>query len=149
MLKLRYGFLIGDPDPAAKTTILPNLMLHPEDPEVIRNYLDAETKLRRMTGPFTKEEMDAAVGGVTWVSSPVFVVQTPGDPGMPEKTRVVINSSKKNEDGKSVNDELSCDDTNWGTAADVAEIVSTILHCIQLPLFPSDGFPIVLFLRLI
>ena len=45
---------------------------------------------------------------------------------MPEKTCMVINSSKKNEDGVAVNDELSCDDTNWSTAADVAEIVSTI-----------------------
>jgi hypothetical protein len=104
---------------------LPNPTLHSGDPEVIRNYLDAETKLRRMSGPFTKEEMDAAVGGVTWVASLVFVIRTAGDPGMPDKTRVVINSSKKNEDGIAVNDELNCDDTNWGTATEVAEIVST------------------------
>ena len=44
---------------------------------------------------------------------------------MPKKTCVVINSSKKNEDGMTVNDELSCNDMNWGTAAEVAEIVST------------------------
>jgi len=131
-LKICYGFPISDPDPPAKTTILPNPMLHPNNPKIICNYLDEEMKLGRMTGPFTKEKMDAAVG-VTWVASLVFVIQTAGEPHMPEKTHVVINSSKKNEDGVAVNDELSCDDINWGTTADVAEIVSTILHHVQLP----------------
>ena len=121
--KIRNGFPIGDPDPPDKTTILENHIHHPNDSVIIREYLDAETAKGHMTGPFTKEEMDSAVGGVTWVASPVMVVRTPGDHGGPEKTRVVINSSKKNEDGISVNDQLHCDDTTWGTAADVAEIV--------------------------
>jgi hypothetical protein len=43
-------------------------------------------KLGRMTGPFTEEEMNRAVGGVTWVTSPVFVIQMAGEPGMPDKT---------------------------------------------------------------
>ena len=128
--KIRNGFPIGDPDPPDKTTILENHLHHPNDSEAIREYLDAETAKGHMTGPFTKEEMDNAVGGVTWVASPVMVVRTPGDHGGPEKTRVVINSSKKNEDGISVNDQLHCDDTTWGTAADVAEIVS--VHFIYL-----------------
>jgi len=40
-----------------------NPTLYPGDPKVIHNYLDAEMKLGRMTGPFT-EGMDMAVGGV-------------------------------------------------------------------------------------
>ena len=72
--KICHGFPIGDPDPSAKTTILPNPTLRPDDPKVICNYLDEETKLGRMTGPFMKEEMDTVVGGVTWVASPFFVV---------------------------------------------------------------------------
>jgi hypothetical protein len=126
--KIRNGFPIGDPDAPKKTTILENHFHHPDDSAVIREYLDAETAKGHMTGPFTKEEMDNAIGGVTWVASPVMVVRTPGEHGGPEKTRVVINSSKKNDDGISVNEQLHCDDTSWGTAADVAEIVSNLIY---------------------
>ena len=132
--KIRNGFPIGDPDPPKTTTILQNHIHHSDDSVVIRVYLDAEMTKGHMTGPFTKEQMDIAVGGVTWVASPVMVVRTPGEHGGPEKTRVVINSSKKNSDGISVNDQLHCDDTTWGTAADVAEIVSVRLIYISYPL---------------
>lgn len=131
--KIRNGFPIGDPNPPEKTTILENHIHHPDDSTVIREYLDAETAKGHMAGPFTKEEMDGAVGGVTWVASPVMVVRTPGEHGGPEKTRVVINSSKKNDEGISVNEQLHCDDTTWGTAADVAEIVSDIYILFPLP----------------
>ena len=131
--KIRNGFPIGDPDAPKKTTILENHLHHPDDSAVIREYLDSETAKGHMTGPFTKEEMDSTVGGVTWVASPVMVVRTPGEHGGPEKTRVVINSSKKNGDGISVNEQLHCDDTTWGTAADVAEIVSDTYTYIFLP----------------
>jgi hypothetical protein len=126
--KIRNGFPIGEPDPPKMTTILENHIHHLDDTMVIRKYLDAETAKGHMTGPFTKEKMDNVVGGVTWVASPVMVVCTPGNHGGPEKTRVVIDSSKKNCDGISVNDQLHCDDTTWGTAADVAEIVSVLVH---------------------
>ena len=121
---MRNSFPIGDPDPPDKTTIWENHLHHPNDSVVIREYIDAKTVKRHMTGPFMKEEMDNVVGWVTWVASPVMVMQTPGDHGGPEKMRVVINSSTKNKDGISVNDQLHCNDTTWDTAADVAEIVS-------------------------
>lgn len=112
--------------PPENTIIFPNLIRHPDDESVIRAYMDTETELGHMAGPFTKEMMDEAMEGKTWICSPVFVVRTEGDdgPGGPDKTRVVINTSKKGEDGLSVNDHLECQTTTWGTAAKVAEIVS-------------------------
>jgi len=89
--------------------------------------MNAETKMGHMEGPFMKEMMDVAMEGETWVCSPMFVIRTDGDPGEPEKTRVVINMSKKGKDGLSVNNHLECKMTKWGTAAKVAEIMSTSL----------------------
>lgn len=129
--KLRHGFSIGTPQPPEETTIFPNLIRHPEDLSVIQNYLDKETLLNHMSGPFTKEEMDEAMEGETWVCSPVFVVRTAGEEeGGPDKTRVVINLSKKGKGKSSVNDHLECIDTQWGTASKTAEIVS--VHILYL-----------------
>jgi hypothetical protein len=96
--------------------------------------MNAETMKGHMTGPFMKEEMDSVVCSVTWVGSPVMVVQMPSKHGGLEKTQVVINSSKKNNKGISVNEQLHCDDTTWGTAADVAKIMSDIyIYLFPLP----------------
>lgn len=75
-----------------------------------------------MSGPFTKDQVHDILGG-HFVSSPLGVVEKAGEPG---KYRVVRDLSFKNTDGYSVNGQLDSDDfpTEWGTASQVAEIVS-------------------------
>lgn len=76
-----------------------------------------------MSGPFSEDEVFNILGG-HFVSSPLGVVEKAGEPG---KFRVVRDLSYQNSDGYSVNGFLDSDDfpTEWGTAAQIAEIVST------------------------
>lgn len=78
-----------------------------------------------MSGPFTKAQIHDILGR-HFVSSPLGVVEKAGEPG---KFHIVWDLSFENEDGYSVNGHLDSDNfpTEWGTASQVADIVSTLL----------------------
>jgi hypothetical protein len=98
-----------------------------DNPQVIRDYLADEVALSRMSGPYTISQVEHELGGF-FVSCPLGLVEKAGEPG---KFRIIRDLSYHNkEDGYSVNEHLDADDfpTEWGTAAQVAEIVSTSFH---------------------
>lgn len=119
---MRHGFPIGDVPPLTRTYTPKNHKSAEEHPEIIRDYCNEEVKLGRMSGPFSKEETHRIFGG-HFASSPLGLVEKSGEPG---KFRIVRDLSFENEDGFAVNKFLDADDfpTEWGTAAQVAEIVS-------------------------
>ncbi|THH17690.1 hypothetical protein EUX98_g9078 [Antrodiella citrinella] len=95
--KFRYGFPIGDFDSLAFSFNPPNHSSATEHLDFITAYIDEQVSI---------------------------VVDKAGAPG---KYRLVQNCSYKNDEGVSVNSQINSDDfsTRWGTAAQVAEIIST------------------------
>jgi hypothetical protein len=123
VFNLQHGFPIGDIPPPTRTYIPKNHKSALEHIDVICSYCQDEVALGRMSGPFSADEVFNILGG-HFVSSPLGVVEKAGEPG---KLRVVRDLSYKNPDGYSVNSFLDSDDfpTEWGTAVQVADIVST------------------------
>lgn len=119
---MRNGFPIGDIPPLSRTYTPKNHRSALEHLDVIRAYCADEISLGRMSGPFSETEVQNFLGG-HFASSPLGVVEKSGEPG---KFRVVRDLSFRNSDGFSVNSHLDSDDfpTQWGTAAQVAELVS-------------------------
>jgi hypothetical protein len=119
---MHFGFPIGDIPPLARTYTPKNHKSALDHLDVIRSYCNDEIKLGRMSGPFTKDEVHAILGG-HFASSPLGVVEKSSEPS---KFRVVRDLSYRNVDGYSVNSHLDSDDfpTEWGTAAQVADLVS-------------------------
>lgn len=122
---LRHGFPIGDIPPLSCTYTPKNHKSATDRPDIIIDYCTDEVKLGRMSGPFTKEEVHNILGG-HFATSPLGLVEKAGEPG---KFRIVRDFSFKNDDGFAVNNFLDSDDfpTEWGTASQIAEIVSLIL----------------------
>lgn len=119
---IRHGFPIGDIPPLSRTYTPRNHKTARDRPDVILNYCNDEVKLGRMSGPYTKDEVHRILGS-HFATSPLGLVEKAGEPG---KFRIVRDFSYQNEDGFAVNNFLDSDDfpTEWGTAAQVAEIVS-------------------------
>lgn len=123
VFNLRNGFPIGDMPPLSRTYTPPNHNSALEHPEVIQDYLSEEVSFGRMSGPFTQAQVQFELGG-HFVSCPLGLVEKAGEPG---KYRIIRDLSYNNkEDNYSVNSFLDADDfpTEWGTASQVAEIVS-------------------------
>jgi hypothetical protein len=123
---IRNGFPIGDMPPLTRSYTPPNHKSAMDNPQVIRDYLAEEVSLRRMSGPFSASQVEFELGSF-FVSCPLGLVEKAGELG---KFRIIRDLSYHNkEDGYSVNDHLDADDfpTEWGTAAQVAEIVSFLL----------------------
>jgi hypothetical protein len=119
---IRNGFPIGDIPPLQKTYTPKNHKTARDRPDVILEYCMDEVKIGRMSGPYTKEEVHSILGG-HFATSPLGLVEKAGEPG---KFRIVRDFSFENEDGFAVNNFIDSDDfpTEWGTASQVAEIVS-------------------------
>lgn len=120
--RFRYGFPIGDFDPLKKTYTPRNHSSAYEHIDFIRNYVTEQVSLQRMSGPYTLREVQTKLGS-HFMTSPLGVVDKAGSPG---KFRLIQSCSFKNEDGFSVNDFIDSNNfpTTWGTAAEVAQIVS-------------------------
>ncbi|OBZ78926.1 hypothetical protein A0H81_01330 [Grifola frondosa] len=108
---------------AAEDIHPPNHKSGIENLDFIKSYINEQVTLGRMTGPYTRTEVEKILG-TPFVSSPLAVVEKPGSAG---KWRLVQNCSYEDENGISVNSQINSDDfpTKWGTAAQVAEIVAT------------------------
>jgi hypothetical protein len=146
-LKLRIGFPLGHLDQLTRTYAPHNLPSADEHDEVIQEYIASELALDRLSGPFTRQQLETKIG--PFRSSPLQVASKEGGPGQPTKYRVCRNLSYKGSAGHSVNDAIDAKDfpTRWGTAEQVANFVSTTSFLLLfasrpcLDAFISDSFP--------
>ncbi|GBE86646.1 hypothetical protein SCP_0905260 [Sparassis crispa] len=118
--KLRYGFPIGNFDTLSRTVSPANHASGSEHIDFIRQYIAEQVSLGRMTGPYSRPNVERILGSF-FMSSPLAVVPKAGS----KKFRLVQNCSYQDEFGISVNSYINSDDfpTKWGTAAEVAEII--------------------------
>lgn len=124
--RLRCGFPIGDMEPLTRTFTPENHKGGKEHMDFIEEYVREQVGLGHMTGPYTRTQLEEILGG-HFRSSPLSVVEKAGSAG---KWRLIQNCSFPDEFGISVNDMIDSDDfpTEWGTASEVAEIVSIFLR---------------------
>ena len=117
---MRFGFPLGDLAPILATRAHPNYPAANQHMDFIREYVDEQVALGRMTGPYSRARAEAILGS-PFISSPLSVV-----PKAEGKLRMVQNCSFGDEYGLSVNGRIDADlyPTRWGTAARVAELVS-------------------------
>lgn len=120
--RLRFGFPIGNMVPLARTFTPENHKGAKENMEFIEKYVAEQVEMGHMTGPYPREHVERILGG-PFRSSLLSVVEKAGSSG---GWRLIQNCSFPDEFGVSVNDMIDSDDfpTKWGTAAEVAEIVS-------------------------
>ena len=120
--RLRFGFPIGDFPTLQKSYTPPNHSSGIQHSRFISQYIQEQVSLNHMSGPYSANQVEAILGS-HFVTSPLSVVEKSGSPG---KFRLVQNCSFRNEDSFSVNDFIDSDEfpTTWGTAAEVAQIVS-------------------------
>lgn len=132
---LTSGFPLGGTLPILSTSII--IKNHPsvdKFPTVVEEYIEAEKKLNRMSGPFTQLEVERILRG-PFYCSPFIVAEQDQGPGLPPKYRVCRHLSKDDpvSGTPSVNSFICKDDfpTRFDMAFKVAEEVSFQKHSIQ------------------
>ncbi|KAF7304606.1 hypothetical protein MKEN_01174500 [Mycena kentingensis (nom. inval.)] len=123
---MRNGFSMGSFKPLEETVVFPNHRSVNKHREFVESYLDEEVQAGRMSGPFTKDEVQKIVGG-HFQCSPMIVAEQAQELGKPSKLRLCRHLSKGDASHPSTNDHIDKDDfpTRFGTAAEVAEIVAS------------------------
>jgi hypothetical protein len=111
--------------PLTETVILPNNPLTYPYMREIHDYLQKELLAGRMSGPFSREEVELILRG-PFFSSPLIVDVQPQQPGTPDKIRICRHLSKGSKLHPSVNSHIRKEDfpTRFDLASKVAEIVS-------------------------
>lgn len=124
---LTLGFPLGTL-PALKHSII--IKNHPSVnrfPMIVEDYIEAEKKLGRMSGPFSQTEVERILRG-PFYSSPFIVAEQEQGPNLPPKYRVCRHLSKDDpiSGTPSVNSFICKDDfpTRFDMAFKVAEEVS-------------------------
>ena len=102
----------------------------------IQDYLQKELVAGRMSGPFSREEVELILHG-PFFSSPLVVDVQPQQPGTPDKIRICRHLSKASKLHPSVNLHIHKEDfpTHFDLASKVAEIVSFFLFQFLPPHF--------------
>ena len=120
--RLRHGFPIGDLPPLQQTSCPSNYPSAVENMNFIKQYASEQVALGRMTGPYTRAQVEHILDS-PFITSPLSVVEKAG---APDKLRLVQDCSHRNAAGISVNMFFDSDDfpTKWGTAAVFADKVS-------------------------
>jgi hypothetical protein len=92
-----------------------------------------------MSGPYSQVEVEDILQG-PFQCSPMIVSEQAQGPGEPPKLRVCCNLSKGTQAHPSTNDYIDkdCFPTKFGTAAQVAEIVSTFSHPLSRSIWPPS-----------
>ena len=128
--RLWEGFPIGDMQPLTETFAPDNHKAGVEHMDFIQSYVDEQVALGHMTGPYTGHQAEEILGSC-FRSSPLAVTEKPGSKS---GLRLIQNCSFEDRHGISVNTMIDSDDflTRWGTAAQVAEIVSNLLLLLVL-----------------
>ena len=122
---LHYGFPLGEMPRLQSTIIFPNNPSSLSHMNEIREYLETEISVCRMSGPFRQEEVERILRG-PFQASPLIVSVQPQSPGVPDKIRICRHLSKSSGLGPSINSFIHKEDfpTRFDTASRVADIVS-------------------------
>lgn len=141
---LSSGFPLGILPLLKHSIIIKNHPSVDRFPVVVEDYINAELNLQRMSGPFTKIEVERIMRG-PFYSSPFIVSEQDQGPGMPQKYRVCRHLSKSDPISgmPSVNSFICKDDfpTRFDMAFKVAEEVSNVFlfQIILIPLRTISG----------
>lgn len=125
IFNLQNGFTIGDMPSFSRTYTPPDHNSALEHPEIIQDYLSKEVSFSHMSGPYTHSQAKHKLSG-HFISCPLGLVEKAGEPG---GYHIIQDLSYNNkEDNYLVNSFLDANDfpTEWGTASQVAEIVSFV-----------------------
>jgi hypothetical protein len=133
---LRNGFPMGDFPDLEKTVIFPNHSSVVQHSAFVQNYLDEEILARRMSGPFTQEEVETIFSG-RFQCSPMIVSVSVQGPDLPDKLCLCRHLSKGDKHTLSTNAYIDKEKypTKFGSAAHVAEIVSVFLLFLLVPVY--------------
>ena len=120
---MESGFHIRDLSPIRETVVHSNYPAAEENISFIEDYIREQVQLGRMTGPYSRARVEEILGS-SFISSPLSVV-----PKANGKLRLIQDCSKEDGDGLSVNGRIDADlfPTEWGTASEVAQLVSVFL----------------------
>jgi hypothetical protein len=122
--KLSFGFPIGPMPTLSQSYCPPNLSSALPHSVIIREAIEADLALGRLSGPFSKDQMESKFG--YFRTSPIQVSSKDDGPGTPIKHRICRNLSYRGHLGFSVNDFIDAASfpTRWDTAILCASIVS-------------------------
>jgi hypothetical protein len=122
---LRTSFPLGAMPALTQTVILNNHPSTLEYPETVNGYLADEVEAGRMTGPYSRAEVEMILCG-PFFSSPLIVSVQPQGLGIPDKLHVCRHLSKSNKTTTSVNSHVKKEDfpTRFNSASCVADTVS-------------------------
>ncbi len=131
---LRNGFPFGEFPNLSEHVIFPIHNTALPYMEQIDAYLAEEVDSGQMSGPFTLDETTLILKGPFQCSPIVVDVQ-------PDKLRICRHLSKESKRNASVNSYIDSEKfpTRFGSAAEVAEIVSPPYH--PYPVFPIPSYP--------
>ena len=132
--KLTFGFAIGAIPPIFESYCPPNLPSALPHSTLIRESIESDIALRRLSSPYTKAELESKIG--PFRSSPIQVSSKFDAPGAPPKWCVCRNLSFRGILNFSVNDciDAAAFPTRWDTAILCASIVSVISIISSRPL---------------
>jgi hypothetical protein len=110
-----------------KTVIFNNRPLDEEKQKFLDDYFEDEVKSGRMSGPYSKEELEGIVGG-PFQCSPIAIDEKTIDGTFDKKLRMCINLSKGDKHHPSTNSYSDKEDfpTRYDSAAHVADLVSLL-----------------------
>ena len=121
--KLTFGFPIGRIPPLTESYCPPNLPSASPFSSNIRESIESDLALGRLSGPFTREQLESKIG--FFRSSPIQVSSKDDGPGTPVKHRVCRNLSYRGQLDSDCIDAASFP-TRWDTAILCASIVSVV-----------------------
>jgi hypothetical protein len=139
---LREGFPMGDFPELKTTVIFANDSSVDDHRDFVTTYIQ-EVAAGRMSGPYSQAQAEDILQG-PFQCSPMIVSEQAQGPGEPPKLRLCRNLSKGTRAHPSTNDFIDKDSfpTKFGTAAQVAEIVSTFPPVSVFPMAPEPSLPI-------
>ena len=145
---LRNGFPLGVMPPLTDTVIFKN---HPSiipHSDLIDKYLTDELVAGRMSGPFSRNQVEELLLD-SFFCSPLLVSTQIQQPGMPDKLRVCRHLSKGDKHTPSTNSHIHKEDfpTRFDTALKVADIVGSST-CIVFPSHPGHPLFLCLYIHM-
>ncbi|RXW11908.1 hypothetical protein EST38_g13947 [Candolleomyces aberdarensis] len=124
--KLREGFPMGVFPELTETVIFPNNKSINQHMDFVDQYFKEEVESGRMSGPYSKEELEGILGG-PFQCSPIAIDKKEVEGSFKKKLRLCINLSKSSKSQPSTNSYSDKEDfpTKYDTAEYVLELISS------------------------
>ncbi|RXW17779.1 hypothetical protein EST38_g8069 [Candolleomyces aberdarensis] len=124
--KLREGFPMGVFPDLTETVIFPNNKSINQHTDFVDQYFKEEVESGRMSGPYSKEELEGILGG-PFQCSPIAIDEKEVEGSFEKKLRLCINLSKSSKTHPSTNSYSDKEDfpTKYDTAEYVSELISS------------------------